>query len=59
MTYIAQFGPEIPASMKSRTHFYKFGLDGKDNHHGNPPMYTLESLMKMNGHDFIDVLKIE
>ena len=48
---VAKFGPEISESLLNRTHFYPFGLSGSDNHgpEDKPPMYTLESLMKMNG----------
>ncbi|KAJ7058195.1 methyltransferase domain-containing protein [Mycena amicta] len=55
------FGPQIPPSAASRTHFHPFGLAGKDNHgpEASPKMYTLESLMKMNGHTHIDILKID
>jgi len=56
---VESFGPEITSDIKDRSHFFKFGLAGEDNHNGNPPMYTLESLLKQNGHTFIDVLKID
>lgn len=54
-----QFGPQISRSHASRTHFFPQGLSGTDDPTGDPPMYTLEHLMQINGHDFIDVLKIE
>ena len=48
---VTKFGPEIPTSLLHRTHFKAFGLSGSDKHgpEDKPPMYTLESLMKMNG----------
>lgn len=51
---VTAFGPEIPRSLLHRTHFKAFGLSGEDKHdpEDNPPMYTLESLMKMNGKYF-------
>ncbi|RXW16857.1 hypothetical protein EST38_g8995 [Candolleomyces aberdarensis] len=58
---VKSFGPEIPASLVHRTHFKAFGLGGEDKHGPNddPPMYTIESLMRMNGHTHIDILKID
>lgn len=59
LCYLFQFGNQISNSHKHRAHFHPWGLDGRDNHDGKPPMYTLGTLMKMNGHNFIDILKIE
>jgi len=58
---VTSFGPEIPRSQAHRTHFRPFGLAGTDKHgpDDNPKMYTLESLMKMNGHTHIDILKVD
>jgi len=60
---VNNFGPEISArsELVPRAHFHAYGLAGKDSHGPGdvPPMYTLESLMQMNGHTFIDVLKID
>jgi hypothetical protein len=58
---VRKFGPEIPQSLQNRTHFHAFGLSGSDKHGPGdvPPMYTLKSLMEMNGHTHIDILKID
>ncbi|KAF7300284.1 hypothetical protein MKEN_01352500 [Mycena kentingensis (nom. inval.)] len=58
---VNSFGPQIPTKHASRTHFSPYGLAGKDSHgpDDNPKMYTLDSLMKMNGHTHIDILKID
>ncbi|KAJ2934975.1 hypothetical protein H1R20_g2123, partial [Candolleomyces eurysporus] len=58
---VKSFGPEIPSNLQARTHFNAYALGGEDNHgpEDDPPMYTLETLMKMNGHDHIDILKID
>ncbi|KAF5329604.1 hypothetical protein D9619_009389 [Psilocybe cf. subviscida] len=56
---VASFGPEIPSSQAGRTHFKAVGLAGSDKPHAEPPMFTLESLMKQNGHTHIDILKID
>lgn len=59
----AQFGPEISKrdDLAARAHFHAYGLAGTDAYGplDNPKMYTLPTLMGMNGHTFIDVLKVE
>lgn len=58
---VKSFGPQIPSSYKSRTHFAPYGLSGQDAHGPDDanPFYTLGSLMRMNGHTHIDILKID
>jgi len=60
---VNSFGPEIETSyaLKARSHFRPFALGGKNAHgpEDDPKYYTLDALMKLNGHDFIDVLKID
>jgi hypothetical protein len=50
----------ILQAQASRTHFQPYGLAGKDAHgpDDKDKMYTLESLMKLNGHTHIDILKV-
>lgn len=45
----------------ARSHFYPYYLSGVDAHGptDDPQQWTLPSLMKANGHTFIDVLKID
>ena len=47
--------------MKRRSHFFPYALGPKDafSPADDPKMYTLRTLMERNGHDFIDVLKID
>ncbi|KAG8874697.1 hypothetical protein FRB98_008300, partial [Tulasnella sp. 332] len=60
---VDRFGPEIDLKpeLKARSHFYAYALGGTDDFGPgkNPSFYTLPTLMKMNGHDFIDILKID
>ncbi|KAI0318843.1 methyltransferase domain-containing protein [Amylostereum chailletii] len=60
---VTRFGPEIENSphLKRRAHFFPWGLGGEDKHGENnrPKMYTLDTLMALNGHTFIDVLKVD
>ncbi|KAJ7166415.1 methyltransferase domain-containing protein [Mycena crocata] len=60
---VTSFGPEIAKNprLASRGHFFSYALGSKDMHGpaDDPPTYTLHSLMKRNGHTFIDILKID
>ncbi|KAJ7653049.1 methyltransferase domain-containing protein [Mycena rosella] len=58
---VPSFGPEITANPKlaPRAHFFPYALGPSDAHTDKPPMYTLQSLMRKNGHTFIDILKID
>jgi len=56
---VKSFGPEISILRSYRTHFKAVGLAGSDKPHGDPPMFTLETLMRGNGHTHIDILKID
>lgn len=59
---VPNFGPEITEDpdLRSRAHFHSWGLGSADNYGpgADPPFYTLQTLMAMNGHSFIDVLKV-
>lgn len=57
------FGPQVqdvPALLQ-RTHFEPSGVADKDAHGPNDrhKMYTLESLLDLNRHAFVDILKID
>ncbi|KAF8265518.1 methyltransferase domain-containing protein [Lactarius quietus] len=60
---VDNWGPEIAGDQahKERAHFLRFALGGTDKHNetDNPKYWTLDSLMKYNGHTFIDILKID
>ncbi|TFK54561.1 hypothetical protein OE88DRAFT_1624747 [Heliocybe sulcata] len=58
---VGSFGPEINdvPSLKARSHFYPYALGAYDSPTSDPPYYTLQTLMRNNGHDFIDILKID
>ncbi|KAH7888957.1 methyltransferase domain-containing protein [Phlebopus sp. FC_14] len=60
---VQSFGPEIEqdSDLKRRAHFFPFALGPKDAYSpvNDPKMYTLRTLMERNGHDFIDVLKVD
>ncbi|KAI9452235.1 methyltransferase domain-containing protein [Lactarius psammicola] len=60
---VNSFGPEIEEtpSLKERAHFFPWALGGRNAHgpEDAPKYYTLDALMQLNGHSFIDVLKID
>jgi len=53
------WGPQITQEIRARTHFKKVGLGKQDSHASDPPFWTLPSLMKENGHEYIDILKVD
>jgi hypothetical protein len=53
------FGSKIPRALAHRAHFSPYSLSDKHEKETKRPMYTLESLMRMNGHTHIDILKID
>ena len=53
-----QYGPQIEwldEPLRKRAHFFPYGIASKDGHVDGTPFYTLKTLMKMNGHDWIDI----
>ncbi|KAK4234483.1 hypothetical protein C8A03DRAFT_47198 [Achaetomium macrosporum] len=49
----------IPAHQASRAHFTKAGIGKSVNKNKKPPFFTIRELMKINGHDYIDVVKMD
>jgi len=62
---VASWGPQIEdvPALKQRAHFFKYAIGSKDDHGpGSDPdfqVYTLDTLMKQNGHTWIDILKVD
>ncbi|KAF1844015.1 uncharacterized protein K460DRAFT_357658 [Cucurbitaria berberidis CBS 394.84] len=56
---VSGWGPQIAAKYRDRTFFKKIGLGKADKHDSSPPFWTLPSLMKLNKHNYIDILKID
>jgi hypothetical protein len=53
------WGAQIPTNQRHRTFFKKIGLGKEDKHDASPPFWTLPTLMKENGHNYIDIMKID
>lgn len=62
---VSSWGVEIENNpeLKRRAHFHPWAVGAKDDHGpGSDPnfqVYTLDTLMKLNGHTWIDILKID
>merc|ERR1712098_732107 len=56
---VRSFGPAITNEHAHRTHFLKAGIAGKTDKAKTPPFYSIQDLMQMNGHNYIDILKID
>jgi len=54
---VRSFGPANEHA--HRTHFLKAGIAGKTDKAKTPPFYSIQDLMQMNGHNYIDILKID
>ncbi|KAN0138453.1 hypothetical protein V8E53_003916 [Lactarius tabidus] len=60
---VNSWGPEITndPELRDRANFKPYALGGTNNHNDNdnPKFWTLDSLMDLNGHTFIDILKVD
>ncbi|KAI0246470.1 methyltransferase domain-containing protein [Lactifluus subvellereus] len=60
---VHRFSPELSEDpeLSKRAHFEPWGLAGTDNHTESDyyKYWTLDSLMRHNGHTFIDILKVD
>ncbi|KAI1860255.1 uncharacterized protein JN550_011633 [Neoarthrinium moseri] len=50
---------DIRRSQLSRAHFKKAGLGKKTDEKSNPPFYTVQDLMHANGHNYVDIVKMD
>lgn len=57
---VSEFGQQLKgAERKSRAHFTQAGIGGTTDESEDPPFYSIQDLMDMNGHDRVDVLKMD
>ncbi|KAH0443023.1 hypothetical protein CKAH01_14797 [Colletotrichum kahawae] len=56
---VVDFGEQLEASNRPRATFLQAGIAGKTNLDANPPFYSIADLMEMNGHQYIDILKMD
>ncbi|CCM04155.1 uncharacterized protein FIBRA_06317 [Fibroporia radiculosa] len=55
------FGRAVRSGLRPRTHFARLGMGASDSHgpSDEPKMWTLQSLMRENGHTHVDLLHID
>ncbi|RDW80013.1 hypothetical protein BP6252_04651 [Coleophoma cylindrospora] len=56
---VSDFGKALKPEFSDRAHFKQAGISGVSKPQNNPPFYTIQDLMAQNGHDYIDILKID
>lgn len=57
---VDKFGPALKGfEAQNRAHFVQAGIAGKTDIHAAPAFYSIQDLMQINGHDHIDVLKMD
>lgn len=57
---VDKFGPQLhEIEAAGRAHFTKAGIAGETDTHKSPPFYSIQDLMATNGHDHIDILKMD
>ncbi|KZL66192.1 hypothetical protein CI238_09975 [Colletotrichum incanum] len=56
---VVDFGEQLEPTNRDRATFLQAGIAGKTNTTKSPPFYSISDLMDMNGHDYIDILKMD
>ncbi|KAJ6443678.1 aminopeptidase Y [Purpureocillium lavendulum] len=56
---VDSWAKEVPGHQYSRASFKQLGISGETNTEGKPPMSTIKDLMTVNGHSYIDVVKMD
>ncbi|KAF6811786.1 hypothetical protein CSOJ01_05514 [Colletotrichum sojae] len=56
---VVDFGEQVSPKNRDRAHFLQAGIAGKTDKAHDPPFYSIADLMKMNGHDYVDILKMD
>lgn len=56
---VVDFGAQLSTTHRARAHFTQAGISGTTDSHRSPPFYSIQDLMKMNGHTYLDILKID
>ncbi|CAG8953658.1 hypothetical protein HYFRA_00006546 [Hymenoscyphus fraxineus] len=56
---VDEFGPQLLPEYLPRTHFLRAAIGATTDPKSSPPSYSIQDLMKENGHDYIDILKID
>jgi hypothetical protein len=52
---VVDFGKQLTPEHRDRAHFMQVGIAGESKPTESPPYYSIQDLMKMNGHDYLYV----
>lgn len=56
---VVDFGKQLSTANRDKAHFTQAGIAGHTDPTRTPPYWSIQDLMKHNGHDYIDILKID
>ncbi|KAK6215276.1 hypothetical protein QIS74_08295 [Colletotrichum tabaci] len=56
---VVDFGQQLEPANRDRATFLQAGIAGKTDTTKSPPFYSISDLMEMNGHEYIDILKMD
>merc|ERR1712225_163201 len=56
---VSSFAKDIPKHQSSRTHFSQIGISEVTNENRDPKFFTIQDLMAANGHEYIDIVKMD
>ena len=56
---VASFAKDIPGHQLPRTHFSQFGISEVTDENRDPKFFTVQDLMRNNGHEYIDIVKMD
>ncbi|KAK1996485.1 hypothetical protein LX36DRAFT_580241 [Colletotrichum falcatum] len=56
---VVDFGEQLQPSNRDRASFLQAGVTGNTNTTSQPHYYSISDLMDMNGHEYIDILKMD
>lgn len=56
---VNSWAKDIPEHQASRATFHKFAIGKESNEASDPPFYTIQDLMKANGHSYVDLVKMD
>ncbi|EAS30771.1 uncharacterized protein CIMG_06250 [Coccidioides immitis RS] len=56
---VGSWAKNLDQSNASRAHFLQAGISNVTDTDRSPPFYSVKDLMKMNGHNYIDIMKMD
>merc|ERR1712225_91698 len=56
---VASFAEDIPGHQLPRTHFSQIGISEVTDEKRDPKFFTVQDLMRRNGHEYIDIVKMD